>query len=528
MSNQIILGIDLGTTYSCVAYVDEFGKAVTLKNADGDLTTPSVVHFTDEQNQDVGAEAKNYEVMDPEHTVSCIKRQMGTDFRRNIYGTAYSPQEISSKILRKLVNDANDALREQSVLKEGDVNKVVITCPAYFGVAEKQATKDAGELIGLEVIDIINEPTAAAINYGMLNSEDNGKRVMVYDLGGGTFDVTVIEIEDNKINVVCTGGDPQLGGKDWDTALVEYFVKCWQEEKDTSEDITDNLETLCSFLEAAEKAKKSLTSKQKANVILNHDGERMRLELTRENFDQITKELLDKTIDYTNSCIQAAAAKGCPLEKIDEILLVGGSSRMPQVKQRLDETYKIKTSLFDPDEAVAKGAALYAQIRTNIECGLAGGSGFASPVSPIVINNVSSRTYGVDVIDRFTKKPYISNFIFQNDTLPKTDTQTFCTLENNQTGVKFDVYESLGSDARIDNFDNATKITTIYMKFEKPVPVDTEIITTMRLENSGLLYVEAEEQLYHSKLKTSFEIANTLSESEKMQAKERAKNSTVE
>ena len=233
MTNKIF-GIDLGTTYSCIAYVDEFGKAVTIRNADGDMTTPSVVYFEDNEKQIVGVEAKTSMIIEPLNTVAFIKREMGTDYRREIHGVQYSPQEISSKILKKVVGDANAALREQGVLGQDEsITKVVITCPAYFGMAEKEATKSAGVIAGLEVLDIINEPTAAAINYGVINAGQN-KTVMVYDLGGGTFDVTVMTIAGNAINVVCTGGDPQLGGKDWDNTLKDWLVEKWKEENSTT------------------------------------------------------------------------------------------------------------------------------------------------------------------------------------------------------------------------------------------------------------------------------------------------------
>lgn len=334
MTNKIF-GIDLGTTYSCIAYVDEFGKAVTIRNADGDMTTPSVVYFEDNEKQIVGVEAKTSMIIEPLNTVAFIKREMGTDYRREIHGVQYSPQEISSKILKKVVGDANAALREQGVLGQDEsITKVVITCPAYFGMAEKEATKSAGVIAGLEVLDIINEPTAAAINYGVINAGQN-KTVMVYDLGGGTFDVTVMTIAGNAINVVCTGGDPQLGGKDWDNTLKDWLVEKWKEENDTDEDISEDLETLSSLMESAEKAKKTLTSKESAKIIVNHEGERMKIEISRDEYDALTKRLLDRTIELTDSCIKDAEKKGISLADIDEILLVGGSSRMPQVMKKV-------------------------------------------------------------------------------------------------------------------------------------------------------------------------------------------------
>lgn len=567
MAVNKIFGIDLGTTYSCIAYVDEYGKAVTIQNGEQEKTTPSVVYFESAQKQIVGSEAKVNAVLEPENTVSFIKREMGTDFRREIHGDSYSPQEISGKILTKLVNDANATLREQGILKQDEepIKKAVITCPAYFGMAEKEATKCAGEeFAGLEVLDIINEPTAAAINYGILNADQKGKKnILVYDLGGGTFDVTIITVDNNSISVICTGGDPMLGGKDWDSALKDYFVQCWQEEMDTSEDISENLETMSALMENAEKAKKSLTTKESTKVNLIHEGDRMKVELSREKYNEVTKHLLARTLELTDACLEAAKEKGYSLQDVDEILLVGGSSRMPQVKTAVEEKYQKPTYLFDPDEAVAKGAALYAQkldmidivieeiarktrqskeevqeqindgksveqMAKNLGVKTAAMSGAVGGLAQMTINNVSSRTYGVDVVDINTGRTYISNFIFQNDVLPKTDTQTFATLNDNQSGTVFDIYESIGHEPRIDNLDTATKITSIQMDFVEAVPKGTKIVTTIRLENSGLLFVEAEEMLNHSKLNASYEIKNALSKTEMAAARGRVGNSTVE
>lgn len=362
--SDICLGIDLGTTYSCVAYVDdETGKAVTLKNNEGQLTTPSAVYFEEKDNIVIGDEAKTYAVTEPEKTVTFIKREMGSDFKREIFDTEYTPQEVSAIILKKIVQDANSALADLGVIKDGEyVKKAVITCPAYFGMTQKEATKMAGEMAGLEVLDIINEPTAAAINYGMLH-KDSGT-YLVYDLGGGTFDVTIIKIEKNNIEVVCTGGEPTLGGKDWDMASVRYFVEQWQEQMNTDEDISEDLETYCELMAAAEKAKKSLSAKEKTPVNINYDGQKLKLEYTREKFEEITAHLLEQTVSLTKDCIKAAEAKGVPANSIGNILLVGGSSKMPQVEAILKKEFpSANVFLCDPDEGVAKGAALYAKCK---------------------------------------------------------------------------------------------------------------------------------------------------------------------
>ena len=556
--NNGIFGIDLGTTYSCIAYVDEFGKAVTIRNADGEMTTPSVVYFEDTEKQIVGTEAKTSMVMEPENTVAFIKREMGTDFRREIHGVSYSPQEISSKILKKVVGDANAALREQGILKQDEeIKKAVITCPAYFGMAEKDATKNAGIIAGLDVLDIINEPTAAAINYGVINA-DQKKNVLVYDLGGGTFDVTIISIGGNSINVVCTGGDPKLGGKDWDNQLKDYLVERWKKEMDTDEDISEDLETLSALMESAEKAKKTLSTKDTAKIIVNHEGERMKVEITREMYDNMTGRLLERTIELTNSCLTEAEKKGISLAQIDEILLVGGSSRMPQVKAMVEKTYGKPTNLFDPDEAVAKGAALYAQdinqyqiiiealaektgksteqvekeakegMDLHLAAKRAGVSLGCIPTGgKLDIKNVSSRTYGLVVLNE-ENQPVVANFVFQNDTLPNTVVKRF-PMHGDSWGVSLELYESLSDQEILENYEElATEMTVFHMEFDNLVKKGTPIEIQMTLNNSGLITIDAEETKSHKKARFTFQIKNSLDENEMKNAMLRSSASKVE
>ena len=550
---EVLFGIDLGTTYSCVAYLNENEKVESIKNAEGVLTTPSVIYFDSENSQIVGDEAKNYSVTEPEKSVSFIKREMGTEYRRTIFGTQYSPEELSSKILTKLVQDANNTLKEQGILEEGkEVKKVVITCPAYFGVSEKNATKVAGEIAGLEVLDIINEPTAAAINYGQINGKKGKKRVLVYDLGGGTFDVTIMDIDESNVKVICTGGDDRLGGKDWDEATVKALCRKWQEENGSSEDITMDLETKSNMLSAAEKAKKTLSQKEVAKVNFVHDGENFRTELKREEFDNYTSDLLTKTIQMTDACIKEMNTKDSV--DIDEIILVGGSSRMPQVKKKIEETYKKPVSMFDPDEAVAKGAAIYAhninayniileeeakkrgktaeEIQQEIERGnisLPATSGGGTAIK-LNISNVSSRTYGVKTIDTSTNQEIISNIIYQNDPLPATNKETYLTMVNNQSGVNFDLFETTAKEDIEDpeEIKRLEKITTFNMKFTKPVPAETPIEVTLTLNNSGLISIYAEEMLNHSKLNCEFQLKGGLDEQALSAAIKRAEKSNVE
>lgn len=555
---EVLFGIDLGTTYSCVAYVNESEKAETIKNAEGMLTTPSVIYFESENTQIVGEEAKSYAVTEPEKSVSFIKREMGTDYRRRILGGDYSPQELSAKILIKLMNDANSTLMEQGVIPEDSpVKKAVITCPAYFGMAEKDATRTAGELAGIEVLDIINEPTAAAIHYGQVNGKGESRRVLVYDLGGGTFDVTIMDVDGESVDVICTGGDSELGGKDWDDATVKYLLEKWQDENDSSEDITEELETRSNMLMAAEKAKKTLTLKEEAKVNFNHDGEGFRCVLTRSEFDDYTSVLLNRTIMMTDKCIENMKSKS-PGREIDEIILVGGSSRMPQVRKRIEEKYGLPVHMFDPDEAVAKGAAIYAQnanaykltisaisnatgqSEEDIEAKVSKGADIeevakaagvdtkGSGVRPgmLRISNVSSRTYGIKALHN--DNPIISNIIYQNDKLPARNMKEY--TNEDETGIFIELYETIAKEDIVD-IEKVSKyepVATFAMDFKEPTEPGTRIEVEMILNNNGLLSITAEEMKNHTRLECSYEINGGMSSDELEQSKLRIGNSRVE
>ena len=341
---KYVFGIDLGTTYSCIAYVDETARAEVIKNSEGNNITPSVVSFEGDDNIVVGETAKEEAVLKPDETVLLVKTLMGkTDTAINYNGNR-TPEEISSYILKKLANDASKQLSTE-------VKDVVITCPAYFGTAERTATKKAGELAGLNVLEIISEPTAAALFYGCTKAQGE-KTILVYDLGGGTFDVTIMRISSDKIEVICSDGDHDLGGKNWDELLMRTISdKIREKNKDMEFDEYFQQELRLK----AEKIKKLLTSKEKAKEMFN----RVPVEITREEFDDITGILLNETLNKTEEAMRIAADKG--YNQIDEILLVGGSTRMPQVFEAISRKYgEDKVKILDPDEAVAKGAAIHA------------------------------------------------------------------------------------------------------------------------------------------------------------------------
>lgn len=550
-----VFGIDLGTTYSCISYIDEYGKPIVLKNSDGDHTTPSVVMIESESNIIVGTEAKRSIEMEPDRTVQFIKRKMGKENDTvTLNGTTYHAPEISSMILKKIVNDANEELRQTGVLKDGEAIKdVVITCPAYFGMNERQATKAAGELAGLNVLNIINEPTAAAISYGVSGSDKN-ETVLVYDLGGGTFDITVMSISGSDISVVCTGGDDQLGGKDWDEALMGYVTERYEEEN--GEDLSEDPETIAALYVDVETWKKALTAREKVNISVNGPAGRFREELTREKYEELTSDLLNRTKNLLDDVLATAEKQGYPISKIDKVLLVGGSSRMPQVAAMIERDYHVTPVLADPDEAVAKGAAIYASnekayndfvateaaktgktVEEVKEENLVTGEmdkkfalttgGAAGGALKINITNVLSRTYGLEIQDSDTKKMKIFNMLMINDKLPATRTETFYTAGDNQSMISLKIYESRSTDGTME-IEDRVPLTEIEMKFRQSVPAGTPVINTMALDNSGILHIIAEEQQNHSKLDTTFQLSNQMTDAEMNSAALRMSSANIE
>ena len=555
-----VFGIDLGTTYSCVAYIDENNKPVVLKNSEGDLTTPSVVYFENENEVLVGESAKESSKIYPEKSVAFIKRSIGQP-NSNVFinGKEMSPAEVSSYTLKKIVKDANDTLKMEGKISEGEeIKDVVITCPAYFGINERAATKTAGELAGLNVLQIINEPTAAAITYGVTDNKDE-KVVLVYDLGGGTFDVTIIHIKPGEIEVVCTGGDHTLGGKDWDDTIIMYIDDEFQRQTGTSESVLDDPETLQEITLSAEKAKKLLTSKEKAPISVNYKGKRARIELTREKFDELTHPLLDRTIALTKDMLKEANKKGYSENSINEILLVGGSSKMPQVEKVVKANFGIEPKMFDPDEAVAKGAAIFASkeneynilldelssatgrskddIKNDIESGktsaaaIAEGAGASAAVrrlassEGIKIKNVSSRSFGTIALNN-NGEERLFNLIFKNDSLPKESTQSFYPSADGQKDVRIRVLENLSSEPEIST-DLGNDVGEASLTLPPGINKNTIIEITFKLNTAGLLELKATEKKANTSVEAKFEVKEDLSEEEKTQAMRRVNNTEL-
>lgn len=550
-----VFGIDLGTTYSCIAHVDEFGKAVVIPNYDNNRVTPSVVLFDENGSNNlpniiIGEEAKNSLALNPERVVSFVKRNMGDPawvFQYN--DIDYRPEEISSYILKKLVKDAEEKLGIP-------IKDVVITCPAYFGNNERDATKLAGEIAGLNVKMIINEPTAAAISYGLELVQD--KVVLVYDLGGGTFDVTMIDIKPESITVICTGGDHNLGGKDWDDTLIRYFAEYFKEETGSSDDILDDPETLGNLQLMAEKAKQSLTVRAKTPVAINHSGDKAKLELTKEKFEELTDSLLSRTIELTKDMLLEAQRKG--YDRFDEIILVGGSTRMPQVKERIDKEFATDSKTFDPDEAVAKGAAIFgfkmaindelikriaeqtgqdvadvkletvkAETLESAQREVADNMGLAlGQVQKVKTNiiDVTSKSFGVVTTDGTTRREQLSNLIFRNDPVPTQVVKQFGTLDDDQDSVEIKIMECEVSDAIVDPL-LATEIGNAVLSIPPGLPAGAPIEITFKINAEGRLDIKAVELTGHKVVKIVIETTAIISGEALEAAKKRSRSMSI-
>ena len=412
-----IIGIDLGTTNSCVA-VMEGGKPVVIANTEGARTTPSVVAFTKTGERLVGEPAKRQAVTNADHTISSIKRHMGSDYRVTIDDKKYSPQEISAMILQKLKADAESYLGEK-------VSEAVITIPAYFNDAQRQATKDAGKIAGLDVKRIINEPTAAALAYGLDN--ENEQKIMVYDLGGGTFDVSIIEIGDGVIEVLATNGDTRLGGDDFDNKITQYMLSEFKRTEGV--DLSGDKMAMQRLREAAEKAKKELSSATTTNINLpfitaTAEGPKhFDMNLTRAKFDELTHDLVERTVIPVQNALKDA---GLEMNEISKVLLVGGSTRIPAVQDKVRQlTGKEPNKSLNPDECVAIGASIQGGK-------LAGDSG----AGDILLLDVTPLTLSIETMGGIA-----THLIERNTTIPTRKSQIFSTAADNQSAVDINVVQ---------------------------------------------------------------------------------------
>ena len=460
-----VIGIDLGTTNSCVAVL-EGGEPVVIPNREGARTTPSVVAFTKEGERLVGEPARRQAITNPERTISSIKREMGSDHKVTIDGKNYSPQDISAIILQKLKADAESYLGEK-------VTEAVITVPAYFTDAQRQATKDAGRIAGLDVKRIINEPTAASIAYGF-DKDGKDEKILVFDLGGGTFDVSILELGDGAFEVMSTSGNNKLGGDDFDEILVNYIAD--EFKKTDGVDLRTDKMSLQRLIEAAEKAKKELSSTTSTNINLpfitaTAEGPKhLNIDITRAKFDELTKKLVDMTMEPTKKAMQDAGLKN---SDIDKVILVGGSTRIPAVQEAIKKLIgKEPHKGINPDESVALGAAIQAGVLTG-------------EVKDILLLDVTPLSLGIETLGGVS-----TNIIPRNTTIPTKKSQVFSTAADNQTAVDIHVLQGERSMAA-DNVTLGRFQLTNIAPAPRGIP---QIEVTFDIDANGIVHVTAKDQ----------------------------------
>ena len=503
-----VFGIDLGTTYSSVAHIDEFDRAVVVPNDINEPTTPSVAYFESPGHVVVGIEAKNMAEIEPDRVVQFVKRFMGRkdEFLFEYNGKSYAPEEVSAIILKALVEKAQQNAQQE-------IKDVVITVPAYFDDAQRTATKNAGNMAGLNVLDIVNEPIAAALSYGIQGGQKH-ETILVYDLGGGTFDVSVIRVDDEGVKILVTGGNHELGGKDWDDRLITWLASQFETENGVNP-LTDphahqELRT------KAEATKKRLTQKMKDPFTFSFAGSHSRIEVTREKFEELSADLLDLTIQVTRDTLQELENK-TGSRKIERILLVGGSSRMPMVKVRVDKEFELPSEIHDPDECVAKGAAIWAvklkidnlarDVGYNPQTGEGNKTAFNQALEKEISQvrnrdfylglpgkggvNVSSHTYGILAVDHGTE--IVAPLLNKNTEIPFTyesGNRQFGTAYANQSTIELVLMEADG-----DSLDPAQckEIGRGTVELPPGVPKGSEVKLWFNYGADGTMALKAKE-----------------------------------
>lgn len=468
MSNGVVLGIDLGTTNSACAVV-EGGKPRIVVNSEGDRTTPSVVSFPEPNERVVGKLARKKLTKDPEHTVYSVKRHMGEEgYAEEIRGKEYTPEQISAMVLNKIKTEAEESL-------DRPVEGAVVTVPAYFNDRQRQATKDAGRLADLDIKRIVNEPTAAAMAYG--HDDDEDKTILVYDLGGGTFDVSILDLSGGVYDVIATNGDNDLGGDDWTVAIAEHLATEFNEEHGI--DLREDPQARQRILEAAEEAKKELSSREQTDIelpfIATTDEGTINLEtkITRDTFEDITADLIEGTIAPAENALEDA---GMGAKDIDEVVLIGGSTRMPQVREKVKQLTGVEAkTTINPDEAVALGAAIQGAVLSDGD----------SVGEDMVLLDVTPHSLGVE-----TANGKFTTLIPRNTTIPESASKVFTTAKDDQATVRVGVYQGESAIAAENDFLDQFALRGI-----KPADAgDPRIEVTFKIDQNGIVNVEAEDQ----------------------------------
>lgn len=488
-------GIDLGTTYSAIAYVDANDTVEVAENQEGQPTTPSVIYFESDSNTVVGVEAKNGAVTAPDDTCTLIKRKMGTEYEVEYQGQSFKPEELSALILKELVQTAN-------AFTGFDTNKVVITVPEYFGQQEREATRQAGQIAGLDVLSIVAEPVAAGTSLGLKNlgDDDAEKMLTVYDLGGGTFDTTVMAVQRGNIRVIETGGDRLLGGADWDKALIDLLVEKLAEAAGADAlDLRMEEDFMAELALKAEDTKKSLTRRESVQVRMHVAGERVSAEVSRDEFETATASLLQSTISLSRDTIERAKQKEPGLE-VEKVLLVGGSSRMPQVRKAIESELGYECQDTEFDLSVAKGAAILAKaiidgVVDDSEREVTGDTSeqrlYLGGAQSLRIQNVLGRGVGIEFYDPEKDEHHISFVAHTSDQIPSEqepiDAQT---VADNQTTTQIKVYEQAGDTESRDPANNRL-LKEMSLDLGGPVPKGSPIEIHTRISAEGVIFVHA-------------------------------------
>lgn len=499
------IGIDLGTTNCCVAYIDKEGNPQIVPNDEGDRTTPSVIFF-DEDHVVVGMAAKEEAGINPENTISYIKRQMGDESFKFPRGDDYlTPEDLSAIILKKLKNMSEDYLGEE-------VDSVVITVPAYFNDAQRKATQDAANIAGLKVLKIINEPTAAALAYGV-NNKSEDQNIMIYDLGGGTFDAVAMELRGGNLRVLSTNGNKQLGGFDFDNALLGYVIEKIEEKYDV--DLYDDEYAIEYLREKVEDAKKALSSKSKTNIVINYENIRDKIEITQEIFNDLIRSDVRRTCDMMNFTLEDA---GLTWDQVDKTIFVGGSSRIKLVREMVEELIGKKPSLeLNPDEVVAIGAAIQANL---IES-----DGNANEhLSGIEIIDVNSHSLGMVALNE--EKEKINYIIIEKDSpLPCSVTSSFLSTVENQGFIDIGVVEGEEEDL---NYCSIVSEMTIRLP-EVQRPIGSEFLVTYSYDTDGIIHVDIFDSASQTFMQSiDIERKSNLSKQEIIEKKDKISNLEIE